>query len=195
MELSRLLSFFNQFYSIHGFVHNSVQPLVYVLLPGRSKAVYVNMIGQIENLVEGFNPSDVICDFEVAFINAVRNEIPGTSITGCFLHLCQSIWRKIQGLGADIQMRYRDDAEFSLRCRMLPALAFVPPTMVRKVFEKVALILRREEPSLVSLLGYFETNYIGTVVREPRFGIEIWNQWIWTEEHMRGTNNNVEGGT
>ena len=62
-------------------------------------------------------------------------------------------------------MRYRDDAEFYLRCRMLPALAFVPPIMVREVFEEVALILRRKEPSLVGLLEYFETTYIGTVVR------------------------------
>ena len=54
---------------------------------------------------------------------------------------------------------------------MLPALAFVPPIMVREVFEEVVLILRREEPILVSLLEYFETNDIGTVVREPRFGI------------------------
>ena len=59
---------------------------------------------------------------------------------------------KFRGWGADIQTRYREDAEFSLRCRMLPALAFVPPAMVMEVFEEVALILRREEPSLVSLL-------------------------------------------
>ena len=83
---------FNQFYSIHGFVHDSVQPLVSVLLPGRSEAVYVRMIELIKNLVEGFNPADDMCDFEVAFINAVRNEIPGTSITGCF-----SIYARVFG--------------------------------------------------------------------------------------------------
>ena len=34
------------------------------------------MIEQIKNFIESFNPGDVMCDFKVAFINAIRNEIP-----------------------------------------------------------------------------------------------------------------------
>ena len=76
---------------------------------------------------------------------------------------------------------------------MLPALAFVPANLVRKVFEGVALRMREEEPCLTSLLEYFEANYIGTITRDPRFEIAIWNQWDRAGEYVRRTNNNVEG--
>ena len=93
------------------------------------------MIQQVKNIVEDFAPVDIMCVFEIAFINSIRRELPNSSITGCFFHLSQSICRKIQGLGSEVLLRYQEDVEFSLRCRMLPALVFVPATLVREVFE------------------------------------------------------------
>jgi len=42
----------------------------------------------------------VICDFESAVTNAVKTSL-GTHVVvkGCFFHLCQSTWHKVQDLG------------------------------------------------------------------------------------------------
>ena len=62
IKLSRLLLLcLLSYIQFVGFFYDSVQPLVYVLLSGRSETVYVRMIEQIKNIVEGFNPADIIC--------------------------------------------------------------------------------------------------------------------------------------
>lgn len=38
-------------------------------------------------------------DFEQTAINAFQAEFPDLETTGCFFHLAQSIWRKIQNEG------------------------------------------------------------------------------------------------
>ena len=51
-------------------------------------------------------------DFEVAAIAAVRNVFgTGIQIRGCFYHLCQCVYRKIQDLG--LTTLYKEDENFS----------------------------------------------------------------------------------
>ena len=38
----------------------------------------------------------------------------------------------------DVQERYKDDPEFALHLRMIPALAFIPPQQVIAVFERLS---------------------------------------------------------
>lgn len=38
-------------------------------------------------------PEVVLCDFELAFMNAVAEVFPGSRIQGCLFHFTQSIWR------------------------------------------------------------------------------------------------------
>ena len=56
------------------------------------------------------DPTTVICDFEAAAMNAVRTVLgEEVTIQGCFYHLCQSTWRKIQELGLVGDYIARDD--------------------------------------------------------------------------------------
>ena len=45
-------------------------------------------------------------------------------VRGCFFHLTQNTWRKIQSLG--LATLYKDDDEAEQFCGMIDALAFVP---------------------------------------------------------------------
>lgn len=45
-------------------------------------------------------------------------------VQGCFFHLTQSTWRKVQTLG--LTTRYKDDEEVKQFCGMMDALAFLP---------------------------------------------------------------------
>ena len=86
------------------------------------------VIRQCEAIIGNPAPSKVICDFERAEINAAKAAFAavGVNVTvqGCFFHLCQSTWRKIQEIG--LVTTYRDNEEIRLFCGMLDALAFLP---------------------------------------------------------------------
>ena len=45
-------------------------------------------------------------------------------VQGCFFHLTQSTWRKVQTLG--LTTRYKDDDDVKQFCGMMDALAFLP---------------------------------------------------------------------
>ena len=58
-------------------------------------------------------------------ITAVMSSFgPEVNVHGCFYHLTQATWRKIQILG--LVQRYREEEEVKLFCGMLDGLAFLP---------------------------------------------------------------------
>ena len=64
-------------------------------------------------------------DYEISVIQAIP-AVLGDAVesAGCFYHLTQATWRKIQELG--LVNRYQDDDEFRHFCGMLDGLAFLP---------------------------------------------------------------------
>ena len=93
--------FFKQLYTIHGFQNGQYVPLVFILLSGKSEAVYRHCMSSIVELCtdNGFNlkPDIVHVDFEESMM--VRSIFPATDIKCCRFHLGQAWWRKIQKLG------------------------------------------------------------------------------------------------
>jgi hypothetical protein len=134
-------------------------------------------------------------DFEAAAISAFRQRFSCAALKGCFYHLAQSIWRRVQEAG--LQTRYVDDMEFALWCKCLPALAFVPEEDIIQAFE--ALIDAPGFPrELHPIVDYFESNYIGNVGRggrrrQPLFPPSLWSQYQRTVVGLPRTNNSVEG--
>ncbi len=51
----------------------------------------------------------------MAAIGAIQSEFPQASIKGCFYHLAQNIYRRVQSEG--LQERYANDANFALDVR------------------------------------------------------------------------------
>ena len=100
-------------------------------------------------------PPFIITDFEKAAINASCSEFPNVINKGCFFHLAQSGWRKIQEVGLAIQ--YGTNEHLSLMLRHLFALAFLPSHEIPTAFD----ILKREIPSEANdVVQWFENNYI-----------------------------------
>lgn len=121
-------------------------------------------------MIGEYNPQTFMSDFEKSMINAIRVVFPTTQQKGCFFHCCQCIWRKIQACG--LKTQYENDAEFALKLRMLPALAFVPNAEVERSFETLCRsdIFTDE---MLPVVDYFEDtwiarpNYVGR--RPPAF--------------------------
>ena len=95
---------FKQLYVIHARLRQSAVTCAYALLTGKSQEVYEEMLQAISRAAEelGFtlDPESVHLDFERPVINAVKNTF-GSHVNkkGCFYHLTQSTWRKVQDLG------------------------------------------------------------------------------------------------
>ena len=98
-----------------------------------------------------------------------------------------------------LQVRYMADDEFSLRVRMIGALAFVPPNDVIDSFDNLAQDIRNEYgQDMDDILDYFEDNCVGRFRhnaprRRPIFDIEMWNMFHRTDAELPRTNNAVEG--
>ena len=132
------------------------------------------------------NPQKIVIDFEMAMIKVIRHVFGWPAeIHGCFFHLCQSTWRKIQSLG--LTNRYKTDKNVQEFCGMLDALAFLPEN---DVLEGMTYLRSICPDSLDALVCYFDQTYVTgthTAVNTtnpvslaihtlpPRFNPELWN--------------------
>ena len=113
------------------------------------------MFNKLLELEPELNPSSIMIDFEKAAMNSLEKKFIAC-VSGCFFHLSQSIYRKIQANG--LTTDYQQDRDFALKLKMLPCLAFVPEIDAIDSFN----ILMQEYPHLaLSVAKYFEDTYIG----------------------------------
>lgn len=185
---------FGQLYTVHCLQGNNAVPLIYALLPNKTEETYSELFRKIKEFIPDANPETIMTDFESAVINVVHDVYPETRHRGCFFHLCQAIFRHIQSNG--LKNRYEIDADFALKMKMLPALAFVPEEHVIQYFEVLCdenVFPEEAQP----IIDYFEDTWIGRPNRRhrrpPRFPLSMWNCYQGTLQGQPKTNNSVEG--
>ena len=83
-------------------------------------------------------PHSIMVDFEQAAINALFHSYPNATTTGCFYHLSQNIYRKVQSEG--LQQLYSKDADIAMATRKLAALEYVPVSRVIDTFELFVVV-------------------------------------------------------
>ena len=198
---------FLQIYSIHapvgGKENSRILPLVYFVMSRKSEEAYKRAFEDLCDSAAEYNiklaPSFIITDFEKAAINAALAEFPGAINKGCFFHLCQNIWRKIQNSG--LATLYGDDENFCLLMRHIGALAFLPSSEIIDAFESVKSILPDNAAEVVS---WFDENYVNGRVRRtyrngrearvpPLFPPEMWSVFQNNNIGFPRTQNKVEG--
>ena len=183
---------FFQLYTLHVLREGRVIPCVYALLPNKQEITYQAFLSEVLRLKPGLNPRSVLVDFEQAAINAFHAVFPNSTLKGCFYHLSQNIYRKVQAEG--LQERYASDEGISQTTRMLAALVFVPTNRVVDTFE---ILQQQVPPELEPIADYVEDNYIGRPQRggrrPPWFPIDFWNIHDRIADGLPRTNNSVEG--
>ncbi|CAF0907509.1 unnamed protein product [Adineta steineri] len=185
---------FFQLYTIHCDYLDTVCPVIYALLPGKTKKSYDQMFNAIHDLKPDLDPANVSMDFEVAAMSSIRSAFPRANINGCFFHLCQSVYRAVVRLR--LKVEYSSDDIFAQQIRAIPALAFLKVTDVIDTFEK----LKEQFPVKGKLiLSYIEESYIGEKKRatqsrkKPQFDLQSWNVHERTMDGYHRTNNIIEG--
>lgn len=189
---------FFQLYTVHAVRDNCVFPCVYALLPGKNRDIYDIVWNEIKQACPQLAPLVVITDLESAAIASASAAFPGASAQACFFHLSQAVWRKVQNLG--LTNLYINDPEARTYCKLLCALAFIPPNDVTHSFEELedrleAMPFANE---LQPLYSYFEDTYIGRPRRRqgrrpPNFAIDLWNVRSRTVDGVPRTTNKLEG--
>lgn len=190
---------FNQLYTIHGVKYHNVIPSIFALMPNRTEATYERVFTALKSLEPSLQPTTIMTDYELASINAFHHAFPATSQRGCFFHLSQCVWRSVQA-SRNLQKRYKEDPDFALNVRMLPALAFVPVANLVEAFEELAEspYFLKELQLLQPLLDYFEDTWVGRPQRHnrrrpPLYQHSLWNCYNAVKDGLPKTNNAVEG--
>ena len=196
---------FKQLYTIHapvGGTNHKIVPLLYALMTAKSEELYERLFQELNEMADRedieLKPDFVITDFEMAAINAVKSEFPGVQNKGCFFHLGQSVYRKIQSL--QLASRYGTDEDFSIKIRQIPALAFLSPLEIPEAFDNLKLQIPEEAADLVR---WFEDNYVHGRVRKrlrngnttrwpPLFPPDLWSVFENEELGFPRTQNKVE---
>ena len=129
-DVSPLIFF--QVYTIHAICQGKVVPCIYALLPNKTGQTYGRLLTEVANNMNGHAPTDMLFDFEQAAFNAARATFPGIEVKGCFFHLCQNIWSRVQKNG--LEPLYEADDDFAILMRSISALAFVPEADVPQAF-------------------------------------------------------------
>ena len=204
---------FKQLYIIRAPLGDSAVTCVYALLPGKSQQIYEELFGALDRKCEqmGFSPdpTTVVTDFEQAAILAFRNTFGEQVIhRGCFYHLTQNTWRKIQQLSLVDQ--YMTDDNVKLFCGMIDGRAFLP---VDAVADGMGYLKDNTSDGLEGLLEYFDKTYVSGSFRriqrapvdgddevqpvrvrrvQPLFPPQLWNVHQATIDNEARTNNMCE---
>jgi hypothetical protein len=107
--------------------------LAYILASNKKEQSYKVIFEKIKELT-GHSPSNIITDFELAFMKILKLVYPNAHQTGCLFHFGQCIWRKIQSLGLSVM--YNSDSKFKYAIRLFLNLAFVDSLNVYKEYKK-----------------------------------------------------------
>ena len=183
---------FYQLCVIHILYKGSVLPVVYILLQRMSEEAYSRALMQLHCMDNEIAPSYILCDYEKVFHKAFLSVLGNAEVFGCFFHLSQAVWRKIQDL--DLTNLYCSSEEIRKYTKMLLALAFVPPIAIINVFESLHGVIPDE---LDDLVLYFQDTWIGRPCRrggrrrEAMFPPSVWSVYERVvSEHPR-TNNSI----
>lgn len=174
-------------------------PLVYALLQNKEEISYRKVFDVVIQFARNhFNiinlPMYIMCDFELAIINATRFFVGVDRVKCCLFHLCQSVWRHIQAEHL-VNLFRADDRRFKVATQMLCALAFVPLQHVERFYAE----LRQHIPAdFWPIYEYFGNTYIiGHLGRNglptpPRYPPYLWNVYDSVLQKSARTNNVAE---
>ena len=115
-----------------------VLPLVYCLLPKRTKRhipkCSMPLSEKAKECVLELKVKKFRIDFEQTVITVAQEVLESIEqIELCFFHFSQANFRKVITEG--LKVRYTEDEDFGVKCRMITAPAFVPEPDVRPAFK------------------------------------------------------------
>lgn len=174
-------------------------PLVYALLTRKTTEQYTTVLRVVQEAVDEFNvapcnPARFMTDFEKSILNACTAVYPTVTISCCFFHLGQSVYRRVQKEGLQEAYNNPEDRTLKVKTHMLLALAFVPVPDVPATFR----LLKNAWPeaNFKPIMTYFDSTYVNGIPARgrraavaPRYPPHQWNQYESAVNKSHRTNN------
>lgn len=185
---------YTQLFSFHTHFHGKSLPLIYCLLPGKEKRLYIKLFNLLNyHLDPADHPKTINCDFEKAIHSAIQTVYINCCISGCFFHLCQSWLKRLKKL--KLYLVYLKDKDFSKAFKMCQALAYIPESEVQEGLDEIKVIC---SSSFKLMIDYIQNTYVmpvaksGKKQRNARFPVSSWSVYQRTLDDKPATNNPVE---
>ncbi|KAL9955296.1 hypothetical protein ACROYT_G036599 [Oculina patagonica] len=175
----------NQLMTVNAFVrkddHAKQVPLLFVLMSGRNKGDYREVLKKILEIVPSAPAvKQITLDFEQATWAALREVFPDAKLHGCVFHWTQALWRKVQDLG--LQSAYHHDRGTHAFIRKMMALPFLPEKEIQPMFQSLQ---RSASAPLLEFTEYVSSTWINGTTWSPA-------DWTAFKKAVR-TNNDLEG--
>ena len=126
-------SLFTQLFTINGFLHGQQSPLVYALLPSKSRNDYNRLFTllreKMQTLGLRLEPEHVMADFEISLVQSIRASVSSSINQGLLFPFSQCLWKKVQALG--LAVAYKNDPNTRHFIQKSAALAFIPLAFIR----------------------------------------------------------------
>lgn len=188
-----------QLYTMHGFYKDEGMPLVWALLPNKTKNTYVEMFSAVrEALIERY--TDVGCshcflvDFELAAIDAIGVVFPESSIKGCTFHFRQALMRHVTDEG--LRTIYSSGTPPMVRdwIRQIMALTLLPVVLIPGAWAVLRCPPAVEDPALHAKMSAFSA-YFERTWMTGSFALSLWchfdNIGPRTTNHAEGWHNQL----
>ena len=103
-----------QLFTIHALANSYMLPCVYALLPNKRQDTYTALFHALLNINPQLSSRSVMIDFEMDSMDAIQGVFPNAIVQGCFHHLSQSIYRKVQNSGLQFDYQNNPDLNISI---------------------------------------------------------------------------------
>lgn len=154
---------------VHGECEGIAIPLVYAHLTHKTTKQYAAVPHAVQEAVD-VQPRTIHIRFWKSDTECVRRCVSESEHKLLFFHLGQSLYRRIQEVGLQVQYNNPDDRTIKTRTHMLLALAFVPISDVRATFQ--LLTRNRNDAVFKPMLDYFDKTYVNeTPCTGPRLAV------------------------
>lgn len=167
---------YQQLYTIHGPVANGGKtfPLVFILCTHKDKASYDMMFDLLLEYCSDhdvlLDPSFIILDFEKAAMLSLRQHFENVTLNGCFFHLRQIVYRKLQR--EHLSSKYNNNSSFNHEIKCLLALCYVHPNNVNMYFKDLIETLSDDSRTIAE---WFDIYYItGKNNKQPMYSPNFW---------------------
>lgn len=186
----------HQLFTIFALVDGVVIPAVFCLMSCKSKVGYEKVFFELCGTMcfNGLdsNPKIIISDFEKGSVAVAKTFFPNTIFKGCFFHLGQIIWRRVQKMG--LQKKYGECQMLSNEIRMIKSLAFINPNEISAYFDELKPTLSAEARTIAD---WFEKNYIGSksrngVIKRAAYAPSFWSVKEQVNLYLPTTQNHAE---
>ncbi|KAJ1518904.1 hypothetical protein ONE63_011490 [Megalurothrips usitatus] len=122
----------HQVWTISTVLMHHAFPLVRVLMRRRTTKTYQAALDHISHLAPGFQPEEVMCDYEPAEMKALHRKFPNARLSGCLFHYAKAVGSHLKKL--KMVRLIRKNARVRTLCRMMCVLPLLPHDRIKEGF-------------------------------------------------------------